>query len=115
MMQDCLFCKIANEELDTDFVYQDDKVVVFKDINPQAPVHLLIVPRKHIPTILDLKEEDKELVGYIYLLAARLAREEGIAEDGFRVVSNCNEQGGQTVFHIHFHLLGGRNLQWPPG
>lgn len=115
MMEDCLFCKIANEELDTDFVYQDDKVVVFKDINPQAPVHLLIVPRKHIPTILALKEEDKELVGYIYLLAARLAREEGIAEDGFRVVSNCNEQGGQTVFHIHFHLLGGRNLQWPPG
>jgi histidine triad (HIT) family protein len=115
VVDDCLFCKIIKGEIETDFVYEDDRVVVFKDINPQAPVHLLLVPRKHIPTLLDLTEEDHDLVGYIYQVAARLAREQGIARDGFRIVSNCNEQGGQTVFHIHFHLLGGRYLQWPPG
>ncbi len=114
-MEDCLFCKIAGGELGTEFVYEDDRVVAFKDLNPQAPVHLLIVPRKHISTLIDLKDEDYELVGHIYKVANKLAKDNDIAEDGFRLVSNCGEQGGQTVFHIHFHLLGGRALQWPPG
>lgn len=114
-MSDCLFCKIAASEMKTEFVYEDDQVVVFEDIDPKAPIHLLIVPKKHISTILDIREEDQDLIGYIYQVAARIAGEKGIAEDGFRLVSNCNEQGGQSVFHIHFHLLGGRNMQWPPG
>ena len=114
-MEDCLFCKIVAGELGTEFVYEDDRVVAFKDVNPQAPVHLLIVPRKHISTLTDLKDEDYELVGHIYKVANKLAEDNNIAEDGFRLVSNCGEQGGQTVFHIHFHLLGGRALQWPPG
>ena len=114
-MEDCLFCKIVAGELGTEFVYEDDRVVAFKDLNPQAPVHLLIVPRKHISTLIDLKDEDYELVGHIYKVANKLAKDNNIAEDGFRLVSNCGEQGGQTVFHIHFHLLGGRALQWPPG
>ncbi len=114
-MEDCLFCKIVEGEMDTEFVYEDEKVVVFKDINPQAPVHLLIVPRKHIATLTDLKEEDFSLVGHVYKVANQLAEEKGIAGEGFRIVSNCREKGGQTVFHIHFHLLGGRNMQWPPG
>ena len=114
-MEDCLFCKIVDGEIDSDIVYEDEQVIAFKDINPQAPTHILIAPKKHIPTLLDLEEEDNELVGHIYQVAKELAQKEGIAEDGFRVVSNCNEAGGQTVFHIHYHLLGGRDLQWPPG
>ncbi|MGM0502659.1 MAG: histidine triad nucleotide-binding protein [Bacillota bacterium] len=114
-MEDCLFCKIIDGEIDSDLVYEDEQVIAFKDINPQAPTHILIVPKKHISTLLDLEEDDNQLVGHIYQVANQLAEEEGIAEDGFRVVSNCNEAGGQTVFHIHYHLLGGRDLQWPPG
>lgn len=114
-MEDCLFCKIIKGELETEFAYEDEKVVAFKDIDPQAPVHLLIVPKKHIPTILDLEDKDQELVGYIYQVAGKLARDLEIANDGFRLVSNCNEAGGQSVYHIHFHLLGGRKMQWPPG
>ena len=114
-MEDCLFCKITAGEMDTDFVYEDDKVVAFEDVNPQAPVHLLIVPKKHISTILELEEEDYSLISHIYKVANKLAEAEGIAEDGFRIVHNCKEEGGQTVFHIHFHLLGGRSMQWPPG
>jgi histidine triad (HIT) family protein len=115
MVDDCLFCQIIEGEVDTDLVYEDEKVVAFEDIDAQAPVHLLIVPKKHIATLLELKGNDFSLIGHVYSVANKLARENGIAEDGFRVVSNCNEQGGQTVFHIHFHLLGGRNMQWPPG
>lgn len=114
-MSDCLFCKIIQGEMETDFVYEDEKVVAFKDTDAQAPVHLLIVPKKHIATLLEMEDEDISLIGHIYKVASKLARETGIADDGFRVVSNCNEQGGQTVFHIHFHLLGGRDMQWPPG
>ena len=114
-MEDCLFCKIIDGQIDSDIVYEDNKVIAFKDINPQAPTHILIVPKKHISTLLDLEEEDNQLIGHIYQVANELAKEEGIAEDGFRVVSNCKEAGGQTVFHIHYHLLGGRDLQWPPG
>lgn len=114
-MAGCIFCKIIAGEIDAKTVYEDEKVIAFRDIKPQAPTHILIVPKKHISTLLDLDTEDNELVGHIYQVANKLAEDEGIAEDGFRVVSNCNEAGGQTVFHIHYHLLGGRNLQWPPG
>ncbi|MBM7623148.1 histidine triad nucleotide-binding protein [Sporohalobacter salinus] len=114
-MSDCIFCKIANHEMDSDIVYEDGKVIAFRDLEPQAPVHILIVPKEHIATTLDLTEKDNELIGHIYQVASEIAEEEDIAEDGFRVVNNCNESGGQTVFHLHFHLLGGRNLQWPPG
>lgn len=114
-MDDCLFCSIAKGETDTELVYEDEKVVAFQDIKPQAPVHLLLVPKKHISTLTELQGEDYELISHIYKVANNLAEKYDIAENGFRVVSNCKEQGGQTVLHIHFHLLGGRNLQWPPG
>ncbi|SJZ96416.1 histidine triad nucleotide-binding protein [Selenihalanaerobacter shriftii] len=114
-MSDCIFCDIVNHEMDSDIIYEDDKVVAFRDVEPQAPVHILIVPKKHIPTTLDLTEKNNELIGHIYQVAGKLAEEEEIDEEGFRVVNNCNEAGGQTVFHLHFHLLGGRSLQWPPG
>ncbi len=109
-MGDCLFCSIANGDMDTELLYEDDQVVAFKDINPKAPVHLLIIPKEHIATILDLEEENDQLIGHMYQVAKKLAKEYDIAEDGFRVVANCNEDGGQVVFHIHFHLLGGEKL-----
>ena len=114
-MEGCLFCKIAAGKMDTDFVYQDEKLVVFEDINPQAPVHLLIVPKKHISDLNNLETKDNELIGDIYQVAKKMAVENDIAESGYRVVSNCGDDGGQSVYHIHFHLLGGRELQWPPG
>ena len=114
-MEDCLFCKIAAGKMDTDFIYQDEQVVVFEDINPKAPVHLLIVPKKHISDLNSLETEDSELIGHIYQIAKQMAAEYDIAESGYRLVSNCGDDGGQTVYHIHFHLLGGRKLQWPPG
>jgi histidine triad (HIT) family protein len=112
---DCLFCKIVNKELAADIVYEDETTLAFRDINPQAPVHLLIIPKKHIPSLSQLSPEDRELVGHIHLVAKDLAAREGIAEDGYRLVVNCNSAAGQTVFHLHFHLLGGRNFSWPPG
>lgn len=115
VVSDCIFCDIIKGEMESDMVYEDDKVVAFRDANPQAPVHILVVPREHITTTLDLTEEHNELIGHIYQVANQLADEAEIAEEGFRVVNNCKEAGGQTVDHIHFHLLGGRNLQWPPG
>jgi histidine triad (HIT) family protein len=114
-MEDCLFCKIINKKIPSAIVFEDDKVIAFRDIDPQAPVHILIVPRKHVPTLMDLTDEDKEIIGYIYLVAKKLAQKEGVAKKGFRVVANCNADAGQAVFHIHFHLLGGRRLSWPPG
>lgn len=111
----CLFCQIAEEKVPAAIVHQDDQLVAFEDVNPQAPVHILIVPRKHIPTGLDLKTDDKELIGDIFLLAARLARERGIASNGYRVVLNTNAGAGQSVYHLHYHLLGGRMMSWPPG
>ncbi len=109
-MGNCIFCDIANGKMKTDLLYEDDQVVAFKDINPKAPVHFLIIPKEHIATILDLEEKNKQLLGHMYLVAKKLAKEYDIAEDGFRVVANCNEDGGQVVFHIHFHLLGGEKL-----
>lgn len=114
-MEECLFCDIVNKKVPANIVYEDERVIAFRDINPQAPVHLLIVPKKHIPTIVDLTSEDKALIGEIYLVAQKLAFQESIAQCGFRIVANCNADAGQVVFHIHFHLLGGRKLGWPPG
>ncbi len=112
---DCIFCRIAEKRLPAKIVYEDDSVVAFEDINPQAPVHVLVIPRKHIPTSLDLKEEDSVLVGRLFQAANRIARQKGIADRGFRIVTNCNKDAGQTVFHIHIHLMGGRPMGWPPG
>ncbi len=114
-MNDCIFCKIVNGDIPSEIVYEDDAVIVFKDINPQAPVHVLVIPRKHIPTIYDLKGEDYNLVGHIFQVVNKLVDKFGLEKDGFRVVTNCRERAGQSVFHIHFHLLGGRDLEWPPG
>lgn len=114
-MSDCLFCKIANGEIPTEFVYEDEKVAAFKDIAPAAPVHILIVPKAHIESALCLDDENADIVSHIFKVAGKLARELGFAEDGFRIVNNCGKDGGQTVGHIHFHILAGRNLGWPPG
>lgn len=111
----CIFCKIINKEIPAKIVYEDEKVFVFYDINPQAPYHILVIPKKHISTLLDLQEEDKELIGYIYLIIKKIAQELGFAERGYRVVVNCKEEAGQTVFHVHFHVLAGRPMDWPPG
>ncbi len=114
-MGECIFCKIMKGEIPSKVAYEDERIFAFNDINPQAPVHILIIPKKHISTILDIEEEDCELIGHIHRVAASLAREAGIADEGFRLVSNCNAGAGQSVFHLHFHLLGGRRLEWPPG
>ncbi|SEF74357.1 histidine triad (HIT) family protein [Caloramator fervidus] len=112
---DCIFCKIVNGIIKSDIVYEDDKVVAFKDINPVAPVHVLIVPKKHIESAMDLNGEDFNIIGHIFSVAKKLSKDLGIDKDGFRIVNNCGRAGGQTVMHIHFHLLGGRDMQWPPG
>lgn len=115
MAQNCIFCKIINREINSNVVYEDDKVFAFRDINPQAPTHILIVTKKHISTLLESNTEDEPLLGYLFTVARNLARKEGIAERGFRTVVNCNAEAGQTVFHLHMHLLGGRAMGWPPG
>ena len=114
-MSECLFCKIAAGEIPAKLAFDDDKVMAFGDINPQAPVHVVIIPKKHIPTILDLTDEDEKLVGYMHTVANQIAIEKSLAEDGFRLVMNCKRSAGQTVFHLHMHLLGGRDFLWPPG
>ncbi|WP_299018135.1 histidine triad nucleotide-binding protein [uncultured Photobacterium sp.] len=112
---DCIFCKIANKEIPSNLVYEDDQVVAFKDNDPQAPTHILIIPRKHIRTINELDENNSALICHMVLTATQLARDLSIANDGYRLVWNCNLKGGQAVFHIHLHLLGGRTMKWPPG
>jgi len=114
-MSDTLFSKIAAGDIPADIVYQDEDVVAFRDIGPQAPTHVLVIPRKPIPTINDLEPGDAELVGKLFLAAKKIALDEGIAEAGYRTVINCNAAGGQSVYHLHLHLLGGRTMQWPPG
>ncbi len=111
----CLFCKIISKEIPAKIVYEDEHALAFEDINPQAPVHILVIPKKHISTSLDIAPEDYELIGKLIEIANKLARENSVAEKGFRVVLNCNREAGQTVFHIHLHLLGGRAMHWPPG
>lgn len=113
-MDTCLFCKIAKRELPGKIVYEDDESVAFEDINPKAPVHIVISPRRHLATLLDAKEGDDRLLGHLLLVANVIARQNGIAERGFRLVLNCNSEGGQAVFHLHVHLLGGRALRWHP-
>ncbi len=114
-MTDCLFCKMVSGKIAPDTVYEDDDVLAFRDINPQAPVHVLVVPKQHVPTLNDLEPGSAELIGKMTMAAAKVAQQEGIAEQGYRTVINCNAHGGQTVFHIHLHLLGGRVMAWPPG
>ncbi len=115
MEADCLFCKIIAGDIPANIRYEDSQLIVFDDIDPQAPHHLLIVPKKHISTALDLTPNDNDLIGHVYQVAGKIARDSGFAENGFRVVNNCNEDGGQTVWHIHFHLFGGKKMAWPPG
>ena len=114
-MDDCLFCKMVSGEIKPDLVYETDQVIAFRDINPQAPLHALVIPRKHIATINDAEPGDAALLGQMVLAAQQIASDEGYAEPGYRLVMNCNADAGQTVFHIHLHLLAGRQLDWPPG
>ena len=114
-MSDCLFCRVISGEIKGSIVYQDDDLVAIKDINPQAPLHVLITPRQHIATINDLRPANDALVGSMFRAAAALAKEHGYAERGYRTVFNCNNEAGQSVFHIHLHLLAGRPMAWPPG
>ena len=112
---DCLFCKILTGEIPAELVYESETAVAFRDINPQAPTHVLVIPRKHIATINDIGEDDQAIVGSLYTEAQEIAAQEGIADAGYRAVMNCNEGAGQTVFHLHLHVLGGRPMEWPPG
>lgn len=112
---DCIFCKIAAGDIPAKLVHEDEDVVAFRDLNPQAPVHVLVIPRRHIATVNDLQAADAELVGKLFLVAQKVARAEVVAEPGYRLVMNTNAQAGQSVFHIHLHLLGGRPMGWPPG
>ena len=114
-MDDCLFCKISAGDIPADRVFENDRIVAFRDINPQAPVHILIIPKIHIPTLNDLESRHTELVGELIQVAKDLANSEDFPEAGYRTGFNCNEAAGQTVFHIHLHLLGGRSFTWPPG
>ena len=114
-MSDCLFCKMISGEIQPDTVYEDDAVLAFRDINPQAPTHVLVVPKIHIGTLNELEAGHAELMGRLFLAARQIAADEGIAERGYRTVINCNAEAGQSVFHVHLHLLGGRGMGWPPG
>lgn len=114
-MEDCIFCKIANKEISSEILYEDEFVVAFKDLEPQAPVHILIIPKKHIASLNAVTADDAELLARIVLAAQKLAKDNGIAERGYRLVNNCGIEGGQTIGHLHFHLLGGREMLWPAG
>jgi histidine triad (HIT) family protein len=114
-MSEDLFLKIISREIPADIVYENEDVLAFKDLNPQAPLHVLIIPKLHIRTINDIEPQDAELFGKLFLAARDIAAENGVAEDGYRVVMNCNAAAGQTVFHVHLHLLAGRPFSWPPG
>lgn len=114
-MSDTIFGKIARGEVPADLVYEDERALAFRDLAPQAPVHILVIPRKPIQSLAHAGEEDADLLGHLMRVCARVAEAEGLAQDGYRVVTNIGEQGGQSVFHLHLHVLGGRSLQWPPG
>lgn len=114
-MSDCLFCKIAEKKIPSKIVHEDDRVVAFEDVNPQAPVHVLVIPRKHVASVSELNEADAGLLGHLMLIGAAVAKQKGVAESGYRLVANTGRNAGQTVFHLHFHLLGGRPMHWPPG
>ncbi|UCE90488.1 MAG: histidine triad nucleotide-binding protein [Pseudomonadota bacterium] len=112
---DCIFCRIANGEIKGDVVYQDDEVVGFRDLNPQAPHHVLFVPRRHVATVNEFDDADATLIGKLVLAAGKVAADLGVADEGYRLVTNCNGNAGQTVFHVHLHMLAGRVMRWPPG
>ncbi len=114
-MSDCLFCKIRDGDIKGDIVFEDDDVLAFNDVNPQAPVHVLIIPKKHISTVNDIEAGDEIIMGKLFSAAKVIASQHGISDDGYRSVVNCNKKAGQSVFHIHMHLLGGRSMSWPPG
>ena len=114
-MGDCIFCKIINGEIPSKKVYEDDKVYAFYDINPEAPIHFLVIPKEHIQSVNDLNVNNIDIISHIFKVINELVSKLGIAETGYRIVNNCGTDGGQTVGHMHFHILGGRNLQWPPG
>lgn len=109
-MEDCIFCKIIKREIPSSIVYEDSEIIAFRDVNPQAPIHILVIPKKHIEALVNLTEEDEKVVGKIYTVINKIARQEGIDKKGFRVIVNCGEDGGQEVKHLHFHILGGKKL-----
>lgn len=114
-MNETIFDKIIRKEIPASIVYEDNEILAFKDINPQAPIHILLIPKKQIPTINDVELDDANLIGKLVFRAKQIASELGVADDGYRLVFNCNKNGGQEVYHIHLHLLAGRSMQWPPG
>ena len=114
-MEDCIFCKIINKEIPASIVFEDEKIIAFNDINPQAPIHILLIPREHFASLNDIPEEKKNILSHLLLKARQIAQEKGIAEKGYRIVLNTAKDSGQEVFHIHLHLLGGRRMNWPPG
>lgn len=112
---DCIFCKIVNGDIPSNKIYEDDKVLAFHDISPEAPIHFLVIPKEHIKSANDINEGNSHIISHIFLVINKLVRELNIAETGYRIVNNCGKDGGQTVDHIHFHVLGQRDLKWPPG
>ncbi len=114
-MEDCIFCKIINKEIPASIVFEDEKMIAFNDMNPQAPIHILLIPREHFASLNDIPEEKKNILSHLLLKARQIAQEKEIAEKGYRIVLNTEKDSGQEVFHIHFHLLGGRRMHWPPG
>lgn len=114
-MTDCIFCKIAEKKIPSKIVHEDDKVVAFDDVNPQAPTHVLVIPRKHVASIAELNEADSGLLAHLMMTGNKIAKQKGIAEGGYRIVVNTGRNGGQTVLHLHLHVLGGRAMHWPPG
>ncbi len=114
-MEDCIFCKIINKEIPASIVFEDEKMIAFNDINPQAPIHILLIPREHFASLNDIPKEKKNILSHLLLRARQIAQEKGIAEKGYRIVLNTEKDSGQEVFHIHLHLLGGRRMHWPPG
>ncbi len=115
VLMECIFCRIAEKKRPAKIIYEDELSVAFEDINPQAPVHILLIHKKHISTNLDMQVEDTVLIGHLFQIANKIAKDKGIADRGFRIVVNCNPESGQTIFHIHLHILGGRRMHWPPG
>ena len=114
-MMGCIFCKIVQKQIPAKIVYEDEKVLAFEDATPQAPVHILIIPKEHIPTVNDINESHKEIMSALFSAVKKIAEEKGVAQKGYRLIMNTNAEAGQSVFHIHMHILGGRHLTWPPG
>ena len=114
-MEDCLFCKIVNKEIPAQIIFENETIIAFEDINPQAPIHILLIPKEHFTSLNDVTEEKKEILGELLIKARQIAKEKGLANNGYRIVLNTGKDSGQAVFHIHFHLFGGRRMTWPPG